>query len=102
MSSKSTTLGKVVSIEIVNQINNINYVKGKALFLDLATYIKTRGSVAKVKIQVDLTKIDHLIYGWGMMKTKMVKECDKIYSMREYLLIVTIANTKDIYPRIVL
>lgn len=29
---------------------------GKALFLDLATYKKTRGSMAKVKIQLDLTK----------------------------------------------
>ncbi|KAF3665031.1 hypothetical protein FXO38_09812 [Capsicum annuum] len=29
---------------------------GKALFLDLATYRKTRGSIGKVKIQVDLTK----------------------------------------------
>lgn len=29
---------------------------GKVLFLDLATYKKTRGSVAKVKIQIDLTK----------------------------------------------
>lgn len=28
---------------------------GKVLFLDLATY-KTRGSVAKVKVQIDLTK----------------------------------------------
>lgn len=29
---------------------------GKILFLNLATYRKTRGSVAKVKIQIDLTK----------------------------------------------
>lgn len=30
---------------------------GKALFLDLATYKKTKGSMAKVKIQIDLTKL---------------------------------------------
>lgn len=29
---------------------------GKALFLDLASFQKTRGSVAKVKVQLDLTK----------------------------------------------
>ncbi|OIT22703.1 hypothetical protein A4A49_30027 [Nicotiana attenuata] len=29
---------------------------GKALYLDLASFQKTRGSVAKVKIQIDLTK----------------------------------------------
>lgn len=29
---------------------------GKALHLDLASFQKTRGSVAKVKIQIDLTK----------------------------------------------
>lgn len=29
---------------------------GKVLFLDLATYKKTRGSVAKIKIQIDLTQ----------------------------------------------
>lgn len=29
---------------------------GKVLFLDFATYKKTRGNVVKVKLQVDLTK----------------------------------------------
>lgn len=29
---------------------------GKALYLDLALFQKNRGSVAKVKIQIDLTK----------------------------------------------
>lgn len=29
---------------------------GKSLFLDLASFQKTRGSVVKVKMQIDLTK----------------------------------------------
>ncbi|OIT27219.1 hypothetical protein A4A49_37653 [Nicotiana attenuata] len=36
--------------------SNQNKPTGKALYLDLASFQKTRGSVAKVKIQIDLTK----------------------------------------------
>lgn len=32
---------------------------GKVLFLDLVNYKKTRGSIAKFKMQVDLTKLRH-------------------------------------------
>ncbi|OIT21110.1 hypothetical protein A4A49_41049 [Nicotiana attenuata] len=46
---------RTVYIDLENEYDH-STVWGKALYLDLASFQKTRGSVAKVKIQIDLTK----------------------------------------------
>lgn len=45
---------------------------GKALYLDLTTYKKTRESVAKVKVQIDLTKVrtQHVWMGYDEDKNR--------------------------------
>ncbi|KAH0669580.1 hypothetical protein KY289_024073 [Solanum tuberosum] len=60
---------------------------GKALYLDSATMQKTRGSVAKVRVQIDITKErpQHVWLGFSEKYPSLVKERDEVVKQRKEL-----------------
>lgn len=68
----------------------------KVLYLNTASIQKTRGSLAKVRVQMDLTKEDHLMCGWDLMTKISLWVDGKPYNMKMFQTFACIVHTKVI------
>lgn len=55
--------------------------------------------MAKVRMQLDITKEDHLTFRSGLMKMTLQLGGDRLYNMRGFIIIVCIAKDKDIWRK---